>query len=281
MEGEVTLKKHTNIVLNIVSIVIAVAFLFPLYWVVISSLKGDAEIFKNPPTFFPETISFSAYIAQFSSEYSIFRGFFNSCIIAFSTMCIVVLLAIPAAYGLARYKIKGKKVFVHAFLVTQMLPATLLLTPMFILYGKMHILNTYIAPIISDATISIPFIVLILRTYFLSIPKDIEESAKIDGCTTIQAFIKIIIPISYPGIIMGAVFSFLYAWGDLAYSLTFLNKQAMRPMTSGIYNFMGEYGTQWNQVMAFGTITIIPVTLIFIFLQKYIVGGLTSGAVKE
>lgn len=122
---------------------------------------------------------------------------------------------------------------------------------------------------------------LILRTYFLGLPKELEDSAKIDGCNTLTAFIRIMLPISYPGIIMTAAFSFLFAWGDLAYSLTFITTPAKRTMTAGIYYFMGKYGMEWNKIMAFGVILVLPVVLIFIFLQKYIIGGLTSGAVKE
>ncbi|GEA31264.1 carbohydrate ABC transporter permease [Clostridium diolis] len=281
MEERRYIKPRTNIILNIIAVIVGAIFLFPLYWVIISSFKSDAEIFRNPPTFFPEQLTLSAYAAQITGEYSIFKGFFNSCFISFSVLVITLLFAVPSAYGLARYRIKGKKLFIQSFLITQMLPATLLLTPMFIIFGRFRILNTYLSPILADCTISIPFVVIILRTYFLSIPKELEDSARVDGCNTFQAFIRIILPVSYPGIIMAAVFSFLFAWGDLIFALTFMNEQSMRPMTAGIYNFMGQYGLAWNKIMAFGTLTIIPVVAIFIFMQKYIIGGLASGAVKE
>ena len=273
MEERRYIKPRANIILNIISVIIGAIFLFPLYWVIISSLKSDAEIFRNPPTFFPDQLTLSAYADQITGEYSIFNGFFNSCLIGFSVLIITLIFAVPSAYGLARYRIKGKKLFIQSFLITQMLPATLLLTPMFIIFGKVRILNTYLSPILADCTISIPFVVIILRTYFLSIPKELEDSAKVDGCNTFQAFVKIIIPVAYPGIIMAAVFSFLFAWGDLIYALTFMNEQSMRPMTAGIYNFMGQYGVSWNKIMAFGTLTILPVVAIFIFMQKNIIGS--------
>ncbi|NRT94026.1 carbohydrate ABC transporter permease [Clostridium beijerinckii] len=213
MEERRYIKPRTNIILNIIAVIVGAIFLFPLYWVIISSFKSDAEIFRNPPTFFPEQLTLSAYAAQITGEYSIFKGFFNSCFISFSVLVITLLFAVPSAYGLARYRIKGKKLFIQSFLITQMLPATLLLTPMFIIFGRFRILNTYLSPILADCTISIPFVVIILRTYFLSIPKELEDSARVDGCNTFQAFIRIILPVSYPGIIMAAVFSFLFAWG--------------------------------------------------------------------
>ena len=167
-----------------------------------------------------------------------------------------------------------------SFLVTQMLPVSVLLTPLFILFKNMHLYNTWWAAMLADATIGIPFSVLILKNYFASIPKDMEAAAYIDGCNRFSAFIRILLPIAKPGVMVCAIFSFLYAWGDLAYGMTFIIDQQRRPITAGIFNFMGQYGTKWSYLTAFAVVTIIPVLLIFIFMQKYIVGGMTSGAVK-
>lgn len=166
------------------------------------------------------------------------------------------------------------------FLVTQMLPVAVLLTPMFMMFKGMHVYNTPIAAIIADATIGIPFSILILKNYFASIPKELEEAAYIDGCNRFTAFVRVLIPVAKPGVMVCAIFSFLYAWGDLAYGMTFIIDQQKRPITAGIFNFMGQYGTKWSYLTAFAVVTIIPVTLIFIFMQKYIISGMTSGAVK-
>jgi multiple sugar transport system permease protein len=273
-------EKQRNILLSFIAIIIACIMLFPIYWIVVSSFKTDAEIFASPPTFIPKIFTISTYTDQFKGDTSILLAFFNSCIISISSMILACLLAIPAAYGLARFKMRGKKFLIIAFLITQMLPVTLILTPMFLVYNNLHLLDTAFAPIISDTTISVPFVVLILRTYFLGLPKELEDAAKIDGCNTFTAFTRIMLPISYPGIIMTAAFSFMFAWGDLAYSLTFLSTPQKRTMTAGIYNFMGKYGIQWNKIMAYGVLLVLPVVLIFILLQKYIIGGLTNGAVK-
>ncbi|MNJ68490.1 Inner membrane ABC transporter permease protein YcjP [compost metagenome] len=121
---------------------------------------------------------------------------------------------------------------------------------------------------------------LILRTYFLNAPKELEDAAMIDGCNRFTAFLRIMIPISYPGIIVSATFSFLFAWGDLIYSMTFISDSAMWPLTAGVYNSMGKYGIQWNNLLSFATITVLPVLAMFIVLQRYIISGLTNGAVK-
>lgn len=262
------------------AVIICCIFLFPIYWIIISSLKTNAEIFQSPQTLFPRRIQFHAYYDQIFGPNSIIGPLLNSIIIAISSMLVSMILGIPAAYGLARFKIKGNKAFILTFLITQMLPATLVLTPLFLIYKNLRLLNTYLAPIFSDSTIAIPFIVLILRPYFLSLPRDLEDSAKIDGCNTFTAFIRIMLPISYPGLITAISFAFLFAWNDLIYAMTFVNIAEMRPLTAGIYHFMDLYGTEWNKIMAYAVFLVTPVIIIFIFLQKYIVSGLTSGSIK-
>jgi multiple sugar transport system permease protein len=272
--------KSSELLLNMIGIFIGVIFLFPLFWMLSSSFKLEAEIFKSPPTLFPSQIYLAPYIDQFKGQYNMLRSFCNSCVISLASMAVSIVMSSMAAYGLARFYFRGRKILILSFLITQMLPATLILTPLFIIFNKMGIYNTYLGPIIADATIAIPFSVLMLRTYFLSIPKELDDSARVDGCNAFSAFWKIMLPIAYPGVIVIAIFSFLFAWGDLIYANTFMNIPTLMPMTAGIYNFIGQYGVSWNRVMAFGALTVLPVVMIFIFMQKYIITGLTSGAVK-
>lgn len=255
-------------------------FIFPLYWMVVTALKTQVEIFSIPTPLWPENLTFDAFAKQLSSSGDTLRGFKNSLIISCGATVIATVLAIPAAYGLARFRFGARRGLVLFFLITQMLPSTLVLTSLYIMFSKMHLLNTYWAPILADATLGIPFSIIILRTYFVSIPKELDEAAKIDGCGHVSAFTKIMLPIAKPGIVVAAVFSFVYAWGDLIYGITFITNPNMRPITSSIYNYVQQYQTLWNSTMAFGIIAITPVVLIFIFMQKYIVSGLTNGAVK-
>lgn len=278
-EKKITGKK--NVLLSFISVVLLIILLFPLFWIIMTSLKTEQEIFRNPPTIFPEVLNLESYAAQLQSgDFNMFQSFGNSLFISLSCMVIAVLLAVPASYGIARYHFKGKKLIVLGFLITQMLPVSVILTPMFIIFRNMNLLNNPLSAILADVTIGIPFSVLILRNYFASIPKELEEAAYIDGCNRFTAFIRILVPIARPGVIVCAVFSFLYAWGDLAYGMTFIQNQKMRPITAGIFNFMGQYGTKWSYLTAFAVVTIIPVALIFIFMQKYIISGMTNGAVK-
>lgn len=281
MGGEKKITGKKNVLLCALSIVLLCVLLFPLFWILMTSLKTEQEIFRIPPTIIPEKLNLQSYAAQVETgDFNMFQSFANSFIISVGATVISVILAVPASYGIAKYRFRGRKVMLLGFLVTQMLPVAVLLTPMFILFRGMNLYNTAGAAILADATIGIPFSILILKNYFASIPKDLEEAAYIDGCNRFSAFIRVLIPIAKPGVMVCAIFSFLYAWGDLAYGMTFIIDQQKRPITAGIFNFMGQYGTKWSYLTAFAVVTIIPVALIFIFMQKYIISGMTSGAVK-
>lgn len=270
-----------NVLFSALAILLLCALLFPLYWILVTSLKTEQEIFQVPPTLWPQTVNTVSYQAQLNAgDFNMFQSFGNSLTIALSSMVISVFLSVPASYGISRYRFKGKKIVVLSFLITQMLPVSVLLTPMFIMFRDMKILGTHWAPILADSTIGIPFSILILKNYFSSIPRELEDAAWIDGCNRFTSFLRIFVPIAFPGVIVCAIFSFLYAWGDLAYGMTFIQDQTLRPITAGIFNFLGQYGTKWSYLTAFAVVTIIPVALIFLFMQRYIISGLTSGAVK-
>ena len=255
------LNKKKNILFCVISVVILCVLLFPLFWILVTSLKTEQEIFQIPPTFYPHELNLKSYAAQVETgDFNMFRAFGNSFLISTGAMLIAVVLAVPASYAIARYRFVGRKAMLLGFLVTQMLPVSVLLTPMFIMFKGMNVYNTWVSAILADATLGIPFSVLILKNYFASIPKELEEAAYIDGCGRMKAFMN--------------------SWGDLAYGMTFILDQQKRPITAGIFNFMGQYGTTWSYLTAFAIVTIIPVALIFIFMQKYIIAGMTSGAVK-
>lgn len=281
MGDDKKLTGRANAIYSAIAVILLCILLFPLYWVFITSLKTEQEIFRIPPTFYPHLLNTKSYAAQVGTgDFNMFNSFTNSLVISLGAMLISVVLAVPASYAIARYRFRGRKIMLLVFLVTQMLPVSVLLTPMFIMFKNMNMYNTWGAAILADATIGIPFSVLILKNYFSSIPKELEEAAYIDGCNRFSAFVRILIPIAKPGVVVCAVFSFLYAWGDLAYGMTFILDQQKRPVTAGIFNFMGQYGTKWSYLTAFAIVSIIPVAIIFIFMQKYIISGMTSGAVK-
>ncbi len=269
-----------NIIFSILAIIIGVTFLFPVYWLITMSLKSDSEIFGKVLTYYPHSFTFDPWIVNFSDR-DFLLSLKNSTVIAILSMCFSLVFGIPTAYGIGRYNVKGSKVFLLIFLVTQMLPASLMLTPMYLTFSKMHLLGTFVAPALAISSASVPFIVVTLRPYFKSVPVSLDEAARIDGCGVVKSFFYIMIPAIRTGIVTVTVISFLNGWNDLAYSMTFNVKPEMRPLTANIYKFISKYGTKWNCIMAYGAILVLPVVFIFVFLQKEIVGGLTAGAVKE
>lgn len=269
-----------NLILCIIAIAIAVFFLFPLYWLISMSFKSDAESFGKIVTYYPHTFTIEPWLKNLMDK-DFIASLKNSIFIALCAMTISMVFGVPAAYGMGRYTIPGTRGFMLTFLVTQMLPASLMLTPMYLIFNKLGLLGSYWGPAIAIASGSVPFIVVTLRPYFKGVPTALDDAARIDGCNVYQAFFRIMLPAIKTGIITVVVISFLNGWNDLAYSMTFNVKPEMRPLTANIYRFQSKWGTKWNCIMAYGTILVTPVVLLFVFLQKYIVGGLTAGAVKE
>ncbi|MFV0529573.1 MAG: carbohydrate ABC transporter permease [Lachnospiraceae bacterium] len=264
----------------VIGVLIAALFLFPLYWLVITSLKSDTETFAKVLTYFPHDLTLEAWKLQVGQS-DFLHTLRNSVIIALLTMCISLVVGIPAAYAVGRYQFRGVKIVLLVFLVTQMMPSSLLLTPLYLIFSNVGLLNTFLAPAIAVASGAIPFIVITLRPYFMNLPKSLEDAALIDGCNPFTSFLFVMVPTIKSGIITVITISFLQGWNDLVYSMTFNTDSTMRPLTANIHKFISAYGTKWNAIMAYGLFLVIPVVLIFVFLQKYIVGGMTAGAVKE
>lgn len=273
-------KGRKNLFFSFMAVLITVIFLFPIYWLLMMSFKTDTEIFAKVLTYYPHDFTIQPWIENLQNQEFLY-SLRNSFMIATTSMFLSIVFGVPAAYGMGRYKIPGRKIILLTFLVTQMLPPSLMLTPMYLIFNSFGLLGTYLAPAIAISSGSVPFIVIILRPYFKSIPRSLDDAARIDGCNLFQSFFRIMIPAIKTGIITVVVISFLGGWNDLAYSMTFNVKAEMRPLTANIYKFQSKYGTRWNAIMAYGAILVIPVILTFVFLQKYIVGGLTAGAVKE
>ena len=275
-----TKEGRRNIINCVIAVLIAVIFLFPIYWLLQMSFKTDMESFGKIVTYYPHEFTVDPWLENFQDA-EFLTSLRNSVLIAFCAMAISLIFGVPAAYGMGRYRVKGTRPFMLTFLVTQMLPASVMLTPMYLTFSNLNLLGTYWAPAIAVASGSVPFIVVTLRPYFKSIPVSLDEAARIDGCGVFRSFFKIMIPTIKTGIITVVVISFLNGWNDLLYSMTFNVDADMRPLTANIRKFQSKYGTRWNCIMAYGAILVIPVILAFIFLQKYIVCGLLVGKEKE
>jgi multiple sugar transport system permease protein len=266
---------------TVIATLFVLAYLFPVYWMVATSLKTSAAIFATPPQVVPSPIVFSAYVTAVLNNPLTLRAILNSAIISLGTMALTLLLAAPAAYGLARLKLRGGALMTLLLLITQLLPAIVIATPLFVLFSRIGRLNTYPTLILADTTITLPFAVIILRPFFLTVPGELEAAAKIDGCTQWGAFWRVILPLVQPGLITVAAFAFLMSWGEFLFALSLTTNENIQPVTVALNKFIGQYGTQWEKLMAVATTIALPIIAIFAGLQRYIVSGLVAGSVKE
>jgi multiple sugar transport system permease protein len=277
-----TQKKFSQtLLLTVLGLFCMAIMLFPLYWVMVSSLKNTVELFRSPPTLFPQQIDWSPYIANFVQNQDMLHYMGNSLQIALGTMLLSLLLGTPIAYGLARLPVGGKNVFLLAFLVAQMFPSIMLALPLFVMFTRIGLMNTLLAVILAITTRTLPFAVLVLRPFFLSLPRELEDAAYIDGCGLWGSFYRIILPLSRPGLLTVATLTFLMGWSDFLFPLAFISDDTKRPLTLGLYKFISEYGTRWNDLMAVSTVAALPIILVFMFAQRYVTSGLVAGAVKD
>jgi multiple sugar transport system permease protein len=266
---------------SLLAAVIVAIYLFPVYWMVASSLKTQADIFAKPPQFFPTNPTLSAYREAVFTNDIVLRSILNSVIIALGVTLLTLILAPPAAYALARLRLRGAGVFLLALLISQLLPAVVVAGPLFVMFSRIHLINSYQAMIIADVTSTLPFAVIILRPYFLAIPRELESASLVDGSTQYGAYFRIILPLIRPGLVTVAAFSFLIAWGEFIFALSLNLNVKIQPITVAVNQFIGQYGTQWNNLMAVSTAVAVPIVIVFLLLQRYIIGGLTAGATKE
>lgn len=199
-----------------------------------------------------------------------------------SLLCALLtsIFAIFGGYSLARFKFKGKKITLFLFLSTQMVPVVVIVIPLFLIFTKMGLYDSLAGLTIIYVVLNIPFCTLMIRGFFERIPESLEESAMIDGCTRFKALIKIILPVMLPGIVATFVFAFIGAWNDLFFSIMFINTESIKTLPVGINTFIGKYEIDWGAMTAATTLSLLPVFIMFAAIQKYLVQGLTSGAVK-
>lgn len=254
-------------------------YLFPIYWMFISGFKSSAEIFANPPTFFPRAPSVEAFEYVFFRE-NVLRYLRNSLIIAVPVTILTVVLGSMGAYAMSRIRSRIVDLALIAVLLLQIFPDALLVTPMFIIFRTMDLLNTYAAVILAATSKTLAFALVILRPLFKQMPIELEEASVVDGCNRFQTFWHIVLPVMRVALVVVAAISLVQAYGQFVYALTLLSEQELQPATVGIYGFVGAEYADWHRVMAFSSIFVLPILVLFLALQNKIVSGLTAGALK-
>jgi len=279
--------------IHVFLVIFTLLAIYPVLWVFTIAFSGGQSLaiadLPSDPTFldrlrailpWPEQVSLSNFKSVMTDQ-PFARWILNSAVVAAATTVLGVFLATTAGYAFSRFRFPGQRAGLMSFLVSQMFPGTLMLIPLYIIIvGWLGLGSTWIGLILVYATTSIPFCVWMLKGYFDTIPLELEESARIDGATPIQIFIKIILPLAKPAVAVTALFSFMTGWNEFILAATFMDEEVMYTAPVGLRFFVGGFSQQWGYFAAGSIIVSIPVVLLFLFLQKYLVSGLTAGAVK-
>jgi ABC-type glycerol-3-phosphate transport system permease component len=264
---------------GIVTVLIFVVTVFPFYWLIVSSVKPEKELYASTPTLFPHQFTGENFINVIQRS-SLPRYFLNSIVNVTFTLLIVIVVASLASYSISRYKFRGKKYFFLGILLAQIMPVTTIIIPLYITWSKLGRLNTYFSIIATYTALFIPVAIWLLCGYFNSIPRSLDEAATIDGCSGPGILFKIVLPLAKPGVMAASLSIIISVWQELMLAMTFTTKDEMRPLMSGVNAFITKSGIQWGPLNASGILTCIPIILIFLFFRKALVQGLTSGSVK-
>jgi len=281
-KNEVNLAKQ--IIYNAVLIIICAIVIYPVLWVIKMALSPEQgfSLSANP---FPTELSFDnfknvIFTTDSNNGWLFGRQFFNSVVISGATTVLGITLATTAGYAFSRFNFPGKDLGMKLFLISQMFPGVVMAIPLYILLDKLGLLNSMSGLVLVYSTTAIPFCVWMLKGYFDTIPKDLEEAALIDGASQWTIFFKVIMPLARPAIVVTALFSFMTAWNEFILAATFLGDERAFTMPVALQHYVGSFSTEWGNFAAGAMIVSLPVMALFFFLQKHLIGGLTAGGVK-
>ena len=253
----------------------------PFAWVLLASFKTRAELYAMPLVWLPASLSLANYVEAWTSKLTPFSRFFaNSLWVSSVTMVATTVISVLAGYALARFRFAGRHTVMMVFLATQMFPAVLLIAPLLSQWHALGLIDTYQALIYSNFSFTVPFTVWMLVGYFESIPRELEESALMDGCGRFGALCRVVLPLAAPGVAATAIFAFVSSWSELLFAITFTSQTEMRTLSAGLLFMVGQYEIQWGQLSAGVIISTLPVAVLFTFLQRHLIRGLTAGALK-
>ncbi|MBG6238817.1 multiple sugar transport system permease protein [Mycetocola sp. CAN_C7] len=252
---------------------------FPLYWIIVTSFKTPGAIFSYPLTYWPEVFSIENYVGLF--EKAQFGTYIlNSLLISTVAAIFATLISMLSAYVLARFDFRTKGALLMAFLVTQMIPSFIALGPLYLMMVQLKLVDNKFGLILIYIAVCIPFSTVMLRGFFANVPDALEEAAMIDGCSRIGALFRVIVPVMKPGIVAAFIFNFVNCWNELFLSVTLMNRDSNKTIPTALNGFISSYNIDWGSMSAAAVLTIIPTMVLFAFASKYIVQGLTAGAVK-
>lgn len=262
----------------VLTLVFAAIVFFPYYWMFVSSVETES-MFSWPPHLIPSGFTLESYWTIFE-ERAIGRWFINTVLVAGSTSLFSTIIAINAAYALSRFKTKTTSIFTILILFSQLLPAALIVVPLFVIFQQLGLYNSLFGLAIADTAFILPVAIWLLKGFFDQIPVEIEQQAMIDGCTQLGAFYRVVLPLALPGLVVVVAMSFISGWDEFFLARTLIASQDNWVLSVGLTSFRGEYTLDWSQMMAAAVIFTIPALIFFLFVQRYLVAGLSAGAVK-
>ena len=270
-------RKLTTVLAGLGALAALVVLLFPLYAVIIGSFETTNQLMGTHYNFLPPTPSFANYSSVFSTQGG---HIVSTLVIGIFTALLTLAISVPAAHALARFRFRVTGILVGGLLIAQILPAIVIANSLFLLYHKLGLLNSYPGLILADASYAVPFSILVLRAFMLSLPNDVLQAARVDGASEWKTFVRVVLPMSRSAVITVAVFAFLNGWGDFIFALTLLSGSTFQPITLSVYSYIGEFTNSLGQALALCVIGILPAAMLLVAAQRYIAGGLTVGSVK-
>lgn len=263
----------------LIGITLVVNGMFPALWILFTSLKTETELTLKPITWLPHTPTLANYLRAFTDQ-PLLLFFFNSFMVAVLSTALTLFISVLAAYALARLHIRGRDIILSAIIAVSTFPLVTLLVPLFEIMRALNLLNTWVALILPYTVLSLPVCTLILVSFFEGIPRDLENSAMIDGCTRIGALFKVVVPLSAPGVFTAGILAFVNAWDEFLLALSFNSNPMLRTLPVGITLYQGEFAFPWPVISAALTVGIVPVAILIVIFQERVVSGLTSGGIK-
>ena len=254
-----------------------VLVLFPVYAIIVGSFESTNTLFSGTFYWLPHAATLDNYSTVIRAQSA---NVVTSLVVGLGTALLALVVAVPAAYALSKYRLRVTVILVSSLLIAQIVPSIVLATSLFIVFHRINLVNSYPGLIIADGTYAVPFAILVLRAFLFSLPNELLYAARVDGATEWQTFRMIVIPLARSAVITVAVFAFLAGWGDFIFALTILNGSGIEPITLGIYTYLGNYSTDWGAVMAAGVFAMVPAAILLVVAQRYIASGLTAGSVK-
>ena len=252
---------------------------FPIYWMLVTSLRPNAEVFAFPPTLLPQTLTLEHY-ANFVKNPQLLIYLGNSVLVATTTALGSLIISIYAAYSFSKFRYTGRRALMFLVLSAQMFPQALLLISLYLMFSELKMLDTYAVLVLSFTTFTLPLCIWMLKGYFDHIPTDLIEAAKIDGAGQMQIIHRILVPIVRPALVATGIFAFMRGWNDFIYALTLVGKSKQTLPPGLVLTYIGEFQSQWADMMAASLLVSLPLVIAFILFQRQIVSGLTAGAVK-